>query len=141
MTLGGAMANALAFTGSSYLFSSMSKDRIDKERKRHDNAIEQLQKAQIEWQQKRQKRTDFINKRLIEERKAEKKFSELDDAMREYSIVFEKDLPPIPKPKLSDFYTPTDDQHYRELTFIAVSMVCVGGLLYYVDRRRTDGRR
>ena len=32
MMLGGAMANALAFTGSSYLFSSMSKDRIDKEK-------------------------------------------------------------------------------------------------------------
>ena len=93
MMLGGAMANALAFTGSSYLFSSMSKDRIDKERKRHDKAIEQLQKAQIEWQQKRQKRIDFINKRLIEERKAEKKFTELDDAMREYSIVFEKIYP------------------------------------------------
>ena len=68
---------------------------------------------------------------------AEKKFSELDDAMREYSIVFEKDLPQLlPKPKLSDFYTPTKDQHYRELTIIAVSMVCVGGLLYYVGRRR-----
>ena len=49
MMLGGAMANALAFTGSSYLFSSMFKDRIDKERKRHDKAIEQLQKAQVEW--------------------------------------------------------------------------------------------
>ena len=56
MMLGGAMANALAFTGSSYLFSSMSKDRIDKERKRHDKAIEQLQRAQVEWQQKRQKK-------------------------------------------------------------------------------------
>jgi len=52
--LGGAIANALAFTGSSYLFHSLSKDSIDKERKRHDLAIEQLQKAQISWQKKRQ---------------------------------------------------------------------------------------
>ena len=77
----------------------------------------------------------------MEESRAEKKFSELDDAMREYSIAFEKDLPPLPKPKLSDFYTPTNNQHYRELTFIAVFIVCVGGLLYYVDRRKYDGRR
>ena len=48
MMLGGALANALAFTGSSYLFSSLSKDSIDKERKRHYLAIEKLQKAQIE---------------------------------------------------------------------------------------------
>ena len=47
--MGGASANALAFTGSSYLFHRLSKDSIDKERNRHDLVIEQLQKAQIEW--------------------------------------------------------------------------------------------
>ena len=40
--------NALAFTGSSYLFHRLSKDSIDAERKRHDLVIEALQKAQIE---------------------------------------------------------------------------------------------
>ena len=64
MLIRGALANALAFTGSSYLFSRLSKDSIDRERKRHDLAIEQLQKAQIEWEHKRQQRIDFINKQL-----------------------------------------------------------------------------
>ena len=64
MLIGGASANALAFTGSSYLFLRLSKDSIDNERKRHDLAIEQLQKAQIEWAQKRQERIDFINNQL-----------------------------------------------------------------------------
>ena len=54
MLIGGVLANTLAFTGSSYLFLRLSKDSIDKERKRHDLAIEQLQKAQIECAQKRQ---------------------------------------------------------------------------------------
>ena len=49
MLIGGALASALAFTGSSYLFSKLSKDGISVERKRHDTVIEQLQKAQIEW--------------------------------------------------------------------------------------------
>ena len=49
MLIGGALANALAFTGSSYLFHRLSADNIDAERKRHDAAIEKLQKAQIEW--------------------------------------------------------------------------------------------
>ena len=44
MLIRGALANALAFTGSSYLFTRLSKDSIDKERKRHNLAIEQLQK-------------------------------------------------------------------------------------------------
>ena len=52
MLTGGALANALAFTGSSYLFHRLLKDGIDKERKRHDVAIEQLQAAQLEWAHK-----------------------------------------------------------------------------------------
>ena len=49
MLIGGALANALAFTGSSYLFHRLSTDNIDAERKRHDAAIEALQAAQLEW--------------------------------------------------------------------------------------------
>ena len=52
MLIGGALAKALASTGSSYLFSRLSKDSFVKERKRHDLAIEQLQKAQVEWAHK-----------------------------------------------------------------------------------------
>ena len=54
MLIGGALANALAFTGSSYLFHRLSADNIDAERKRHDAAIEALQKARVEWVHKRQ---------------------------------------------------------------------------------------
>ena len=46
MLIGGALANALAFTGSSNLFHRLSADNIDAERKRHDEAIEAIQKAQ-----------------------------------------------------------------------------------------------
>ena len=81
MLIGGALANALAFTGSSYLFHRLSADNIDAERKRNDAAIEKLQKAQIEWAHKRQQRIDFINNQLRLERNAETKFTELNDAM------------------------------------------------------------
>ena len=113
MLIGGVIANALAFTGSSYLFHRLSKDSIDKERKRHDAAIEQLQKAQIEWAHKRQQRIDFINNQLKLGRKAEVKFTELNDAMREYHEVFGHELLPLPRePVLSDSYTPSNEQHY-----------------------------
>ena len=69
MLIGGALANALAFTGSSYLFLRLSPDNIDAERKRHNAAIEALQKAQVEWAHKRQERIDFINNQLRLERK------------------------------------------------------------------------
>ena len=41
--IGGAIVNALAFSGSNFLFSSLSKESIDRERKRHDKAIEDRQ--------------------------------------------------------------------------------------------------
>ena len=97
MLIGGALANALAFKGSSYLFHRLSADNIDTERKRHDAAIEALQKAQIEWTHKHQQRTDFINNQLRLERKAETKFTELNEAMREYHEVFGHELPPLPQ--------------------------------------------
>ena len=104
MLTGGALANALAFTGSSYLFHRLSADNIDAERKRHDAAIEALQKAQVEWAHKRQEQIDLINKQLRLERKAETKFTELNDAMGEYHEVFGHELPPLPRePVLSDF--------------------------------------
>ena len=131
MLIRGALAKALAFTGSSYFFHRLSADNIDAERKRHDAAIE---KAQIEWTHKCQQRIDFINNQFRLERKAETKFTELNDAMREYHEVFGHELPPLPQePVLSNFYTPTDEQHYRELGFIALSMIGIGGVLYYFE--------
>ena len=96
------------------MFHRLSADNIDAERKRHDAAIaiEALQKAQIEWAHKRQERIDFINNQLRLERKAETKFTELNNGMREYHEVFGHELPPLPRePVLSDYYTPTDEQH------------------------------
>ena len=54
MLIGGALANTLAFTGSSYLFHRLSVDSIDAKGAHHDVAIEQLQAAQIEWAHKLQ---------------------------------------------------------------------------------------
>ena len=54
--------------------------------------------------------------------------------MREYHEVFGHELQPLPRePVLSDFYTPTNGQHYRELRFIALSMIGIGGVLYYLE--------
>ena len=127
-----ALVSTLPFTSSSYLFSTLSKDSIDAERKRHDLAIEQLQ---IEWLHERQEQIDFINKQLRLETKAETKFTELNDALREYDEVFGHNLPPLPRePVLNDFYTPSNKQHNRESAFTALSMIGIGGVLYYFIR-------
>ena len=133
--IGGALVNALAFTGSNYLFSSLSKESIKKERKRHDKAIEDMQQAQLLWAKKRQQRLDYINDEIAKEHKAEKRFVDLSSAMQKYFIVTGRQLEPLPpKPVLSDFYVSSEDHHNRELAFIFISMVGIGAFLWYSDK-------
>ena len=88
------------------MFSSLSKGSIDKEQKRHDKAIEDLQRSQIEWAKKRQERLDYINNEIIKEHKAEKRFTDLNSAMQQqYCLVTGRQLEPLPpKPVLSVFF-------------------------------------
>ena len=60
--------NALAFSGTNYLFSVLT-DHGEKECKRHDLALEKLQMARDEWNKDRMKRLDFMNKRLREKKR------------------------------------------------------------------------
>ena len=43
MLVGDAMVNALAFSGSNYLFSMLRSSDLNEEHKRHNQAVEQLQ--------------------------------------------------------------------------------------------------
>ena len=54
--------------------------------------------------------------------------------MREYHEVFGHKLPHLPRePVLSDYHTPSDEQHNREMGFIALSMIGIGGVLYCTE--------
>lgn len=125
MMVGGALVNALAFSGSNYLFSMLKDNGVNEERKRHDEAVEQLQKAQEEWGRKRQQRLDWINEELRRQGHAERTFQDVDEAMRQYRLVTggNTHLEPLEaEPKLTDFYTPTSAQKDREIAFVALGM-------------------
>ena len=133
--IGGAPINALAFSGSNFLFSSLSKGSIDKEQKRHDKAIEGLQQAQIELAKKRQERLDCIDDVMMKEHKAVNRFTGLNSAMQQHFLVTGRQLQPLPpKPILSNFYTPSEDHHNRELAFITLSMIGIGAFLWHSSK-------
>ena len=109
-TVGGAMVNALAFSGTNFVFSRLT-DHGEEERKRHDLAEEQLQKVRDKWNEDQMKPLDFINKRLREKIEARAYINNVDDAMLEYYRVFAKQIKPLPpEPHLSDFYHPSESQ-------------------------------
>ena len=117
MLLGGAAVNALAFSGSNYLFSMLRSSGLDEERKRHDKAVEQLQAAQAEWSKQRTERLDWINEELRRQGHAVQTFHDVDMAIREYARVTGQNSDEVantfgvmgPEPQITDFYTPSGD--------------------------------
>jgi hypothetical protein len=127
LMIGGAIVNALAFSGSQYLFSGDT----DAERKRHDEAVERLQAAQSAWSQQRTMRLEFLNDESHREQHAVRTFQDIDQAMQEYALVTGKKLDPLdPEPKLEDYFVPSDIQKDREIAFIVLGMAVTGFVAY-----------
>lgn len=129
--VGGAIVNALAFSGSSYLFSKLGHEDAHEEQIRHDKAVEQLQAAQAAWATKRTERLDWLNEELQREGHAVRSFQDVSQAMQEYAMISGKPIDPLePEPTLSAFYTPSDGQKDREITFIVLGMAVTGFIAY-----------
>ena len=102
--MGGAVVNALAFSGTNFVFGRLS-DHVEEEQKSHDLTLEKLQRTRDEWNRNRMKRLDFINKRLREKNEARTYINNVDETMLEYYRVFGKQVKPLPpEHQLSDFY-------------------------------------
>ena len=130
MMIGGALVNALAFSGSNYLFSSLSSSE---ERKRHDLALEKLQHDRDSWNQARLQRIDYINDQLKKQGHAERTFQDVDDAMREYYNITGIRLDELPsEPQLYDYLDEDQTKAIQngELALIGVGMTGVGILIY-----------
>lgn len=130
LLVGGALVNALAFSGSNYLFSTLRSSGVDEERKRHDKAIEQLQAAQTEWSRKRTERLDWVNEELRRQGHAIRTFQDVDAAIHEYNQVTGKNITLEHEPTLSDFYVPSDDQKDREIAFVILGMGATALIAY-----------
>ena len=112
--IGGAIANAVAFTGGNYLAKYLSGDSaaaMEKERERHDRALEAYQAAYAKYMRDRTKLLDWIatNEKMKEE--AKQNFTNTDYAFKLYNQAHpDARMTPPKKPKFSDFYQPSEQQ-------------------------------
>lgn len=130
--LGGAIANAIAFTGGQAIYrAAKGGPDPELERKRHDKAVEALNMATVEWNRQRQETLDFINRRLRREGQSQQDFDSVDQALALYNSTH-SDYDPTwgRKPTLSDFYQPSESQRQYEYAFI-IGSVAVAGVLAY----------
>ena len=135
MLVGGALVNALTFSGSNYLFTILRSSGVDEEHNRHDKAVEQMQAAQASWSRKRTERLDWINEELRQQGHAVKTFRDVDAVMQEYAQVTGHNLDPLgPEPQLADFYHPSDGQKDREIAFVILGMAATGFVAYQLKK-------
>ena len=128
--VGGAIVNALAFTIGNAIYDKYGRGDGSEERFRHDKAVEDLQKANQEWNQKRLDTLDFINSKLREKNDARITFDDVDRALEFYNQTHSDGLIKLPKkPALSDFYKPNNEQKYNEVFVTAV----IGSIAGYVS--------
>ena len=119
-TIVGAVVNALAFSGTNFVFSRLT-DHGKVGRERHDFVLERLQKTREKRNKDPMKRLDFIDKRLLEKNEARPYINNVHEAMLEYYRVYAKQIKPLPtKSQLSNFYHPSEDQINGEILFVAV---------------------
>ena len=96
--------------------------------------MEQLEAAQAKWSKERTQRLDFINEQLQKEHHAVQKFDDVDQAMKQYYYITGKDLQLPPKPKLSNFYNPSEDQKNREIAFVVGGMALTGFVAWNLSK-------
>ena len=83
--IGGAVENALAFTGGNFLFLKLViGNDAEKERETYDKAVERLEVAQTAWNKRRIQRLDFINEAMKKEHNAGQTFDDVDQGMKQY---------------------------------------------------------
>ena len=80
LMIGGAVLNATAFVGGSYLAKYLSGSNADTERIRHDKAIEKYQRDYAAYQEKRQRLLDWYNQQREEEHQASQNLTDTDEA-------------------------------------------------------------
>ena len=128
LLVGGAVVNALAFTGGNYLFSMLGKHEADQERIRHDKALEEYQTSQVEYSKKRQERLDYLNDKIRAEIHADKTYNDVDSAMQEYYIITGGNTTGVPdignEPKFN--YEPSEEQKKYELLFMSGGLLLTG---------------
>ncbi len=103
----GGLFNAVAFAGAGYLFQKFNKSGYEEETKRHDLALEKLEKARQEWNQKDIERREKMVALRLEKKEADADFEKINKALRDYekanTLVFDgKKF--TRRPHLWDFY-------------------------------------
>ena len=124
--IGGAIINATIFVGGSYMAKFLSGESdADKEKKRHDLALEKYEKEYQKYQENRTKLMDWIasNEKVKDE--AKQNFENTDIALKLYNETHQDEMD-LNESQFSDFYKPSVQQKRGELIYFGASALAIG---------------
>ena len=110
-----AVVNVFAFSSTNFILSRFT-DHGAEERKRHDLALEKLQRQEMNGIEIER------NPLILSEKNGAKAYNNnVDEEMAEYYRIFAKNIKPLPpESELPDFYHPSKNQNNGELLLVAV---------------------
>ncbi len=123
----GGLFNAVAFAGAGYIFSKLNKDGYGEEVRRHNLALEKLERARQEWNQKDIERREKMVALRQEKKEADADFKNINKALKDYekvtTLVFDgKKF--TRQPHIWDFYEPSSEmKEYMTLTIGTMGLV------------------
>lgn len=123
MMVGGAIVNSIAFAGGNYLFSQIDKNGAAAEAKRHNAALEILNREQTDYNIKRAKNLDWLNAQNAKKQEATNELYSVNSAFDTYKKLYgSTENVKLPHPNLQPpqlDYTPSDEQKKYEKIFVA----------------------
>ena len=128
--IGGAILNAAAFTGGSYLAKYLSGDSGKtalEEKTLHDRALVAYQAAMAKYTSDRTKLLDWIQTNREIKEQAKQNFTNTDYAFKLYNQAHpDKPMPPPKEPRFAGFYQPSEQQKQGELLFVGGRALALG---------------
>ena len=126
LRIGGAIINATAFLGGSYLAKYLSGGSdSDEEKKRHDLAVEKYQKEYEKYEESRAKLNDWIMTNDGIKDEAKQNFKNVDHALKLYNKVHQDQMD-VGERQVSDFYQPSVQQKQGEIIYVGASALAIG---------------
>ena len=142
--LGGAVVNALAFSGSNFLFGKLRENKSLEESERHNKQMEEYTKQQEEYNRKRAANIDWLNERMAEQKSSADTFTDVNYALQQYQELMDQneEIPynlqqemhnsGMPYPDLSSPPELPEFKKTEELVFVGVGTAIVCATVYWM---------
>jgi len=127
--IGGAIITAAAFTLGQAIYDQF---RSTEPQKRQE-ALNKLNEETIKWNQKRAITLDYLNNQMNLREQGMSNFNDIDAALVKYNELFPESNIILPmKPKLSDFYEPSEGKINYDYTVLIIGGIFSGFLVYKI---------